>query len=718
MKVKALDRLPSLVLEVICDLLVGHDVDEDLTALCAFALASKACLAAATAQRFHQIILLVSATDRPADFATPSGFRQQFDINGWIKLLDKYDGWRHIRRLRVTHGPEDLTSHEYVAREWDHQHDLDVDNFVRPWRTGNELRNFELLDHAHFVNLLPAFLLRATGLRDLVWVPSQIPPYIVELLATQIPRCRLHMHRFYLRSLWMPREKAPQPISDQDWALLTSPSLCTIVAAHLRFDGKGNVSYLEPAMMRMIGGAAPNLQHLSLRRMRPKASPGLQAAARLGRPQWAGFHPNSASASAARREDDQVIQNREDTSRMAEGSGRGALSSLVLRQGVTGEDMIRYGELTDLTKLSHLTLKGMGNWGLPLATLARLARAGEFRSLTSLCLQATDSTGSGLSALNDILDNVGKLQHLCLGGFVGNESFDVILRRHGETLRSLHLDPYGDFQGNDLHKPSELLQMSASDVQRIAESCRHLTEAEIPVSRCRGNTREIAVYRALSRLRHLKRAWLNLYYWVGPDENASDDITEEDMYQGWDGDDVTLAHLKDAIVDCAIDETLARSIFDIISRGTGASHTGTDMRTSHSNFRWLRLDIHRRRGRFGTPGAGSSYFAGLMQLFTREWVVERRHRSHYGASQATSSPRDAASIRVTELHPEQARQAADQEWKFHEEWEYDSRQKFRTAFEELWQPDTNKPEWYNDWRSFPLQVSSDSMDRKDVLGGV
>lgn len=65
-----------------------------------------------------------------------------------------------------------------------------------------------------------------------------------------------------------------------------------------------------------------------------------------------------------------------------------------------------------MTSLRHLALRGLGGGQ---------AREDRFRSLTSL-------------------DNVARLHHLCLAGFVGNGSFKAIVQRHGETLHWLHLD--------------------------------------------------------------------------------------------------------------------------------------------------------------------------------------------------------------------------------------------------------------------------------------
>ncbi|KAI0469969.1 hypothetical protein GGR56DRAFT_661383 [Xylariaceae sp. FL0804] len=707
MTVEAFDCVPFHVLELICESLVGNnddaDHDDDRAALYAFALANKTCWAAATPQRFRRMSLWPtgrpSLADPSAGFEPCVSFRRQYDIRRWVELLDKHGGWRHIRHLRISHGPDKQLDKRDVANEWDRRHDLDVDYFLRPLQTDSKPGDLEALDDQDFVSLLAVFLSRATGLQDLVWPSPRIPPPIVELLATRKPRCRLHMHRFQLSSLWMPRENVPQPISNQDWALATLPNLCTVVVRYLDFDDEGNVCYLEPAVMRMIAGVAPNLQHVSFRRGMVGGSLGLREAMRLGRPPWAGFHPDPISRLEARGTEWQVTRGRDNAPSEAERSRKGALRSLILRENIRSEDMLRFGELTDLENLSHLLIRGSATRISPLRALASQARAGRFRSLTSLWIQGMVR---GLVSLNNFLENnTATLQHLCLDGFLGNDSFEIILRRHGKTLRSLHLHPNGDFAENPYPKPSQLLKMSAADVQSIAESCPHLIELEIPVLRCHGDAREVAVYRALSRLRQLKRAWLSLQYWVGFDEDASDDIPEEDMYQDSNPHMVTLPHLKDAIIDCAIDERLAQAIFNTISGCDMSTYTG------HSNLRWLRLDINRRLGRFGTPGRGSSYFDGLMELFTREWVVERRNEPHGDPSRAASSAQENSRIRITELHAERAGRAAVQRWKYHQEWQQgDSRQKFKTAFEELWQPDTSAPEWWNNWRSFPLATAN------------
>ncbi|ETS79157.1 hypothetical protein PFICI_09010 [Pestalotiopsis fici W106-1] len=800
---KALDNLPLHLLELICEFIVAHDDDDAYSDkgagvdLYAFALCSKTCWTAAKPQRFRQIQLWLSAADPCADGVAPFGFRQQHHIQRWVELLDKYDGWRHIRRLRVTCGPDEEARKQDPVIEWDSRHDFEVDYFLKPskitnnfglddddfghgdfghgdfghgdfghgdfghgdfghgdfghddfghddsghddlghddlghddlghndlgdgdlgdddtsshlyLRDGDTPSAFDLRDNdTNLVHLLPTFLSRVTVLQDLVWAPSQIPSRVVDMLATQFPQCRLHMHRFQLGSLWMHRDQVPQPISSQDWALVTSPNLCTAVAYCNSSDHKGNLGFLWPAVMDMVAGVAPSLQHVTFRPGPASAALGLLEARYGGRPPWAGFHPDLASGSG----DGHDTRNCEDASRGTGEKTRGALRSLVYRQAVTDEEMLQYSERTDLTKLSHLTLRKTASQSLPLPTLAAQARAGEFCNLTSLCLQQMGPRGEHLGALNDILENIGPLKHLCLEGFVGNNSFNIILRRHGKTLRSLHLDSRGLFSENDERKPSELLRMTAAEVQRIAEFCPYLTEIEIPVSRSHGDAREVALYRALSQLGRLKRAWLHLCFWVGPDENASDDVPEEDMYQSWENAAVTLPHLKDAIVDCAIDGTLARSIFNVISDEGNARSTRSAATTSFSNLRWLRLDVRREIGRFATPGYEEPDFDGLLDLFTRSWVVERREESHDDKdgevlSQAASPPsQNASGIVVTGLDEERAQRAAKEDWPEHDEWQHDSRKTFKTAFEELWQPDMNKPQWWNDWRSFPLQMS-------------
>lgn len=64
--------------------------------------------------------------------------------------------------------------------------------------------------------------------------------------------------------------------------------------------------------MLMLSGVSPNVQHVSLRRGQIRVTSRLLEAAGLGRPQWAGFHPDPASRSVARHEVLQLTHYRGD----------------------------------------------------------------------------------------------------------------------------------------------------------------------------------------------------------------------------------------------------------------------------------------------------------------------------------------------------------------------------------------------------------------------
>jgi hypothetical protein len=633
-----LDRLPLLVLDSICEILIAVD-DNGLSALCR---TSKALLAAATPQRFRQVEL------RRPNLSSNSQLVQ--DSPGWleslehcIQLLDRYDAWRHVRRLALGRQPHIND----IEANWDLKHDLDLDPFfIHPRVDGQS--HFPRYDDS-LTSHLVAFIERVVlGLQDLVWGFNQLPPEVVELLATSGSSCRLHVQQFELLSLWQSYEGAPRAISDQDYKLASSQNLTSVIARHMPWDDTGRVCYLEPAIRRMIQGAAPNLRHVSLRRWMLGASLGDLERARRGRPEWRGFYPDESA------ENGKTI-------------GLGALRSLVLRQETYDDDIRAFGAITDMSQLRNLTVNGE-----PLYALAELAGNGQLSNLKSVSF-CSDREGNKQEALSDILEGVGFLCHLCVGDFIGPRHLNTITKRHGQTLRSLHLIPDGDFRDNP-RKPSELLKMDAADVRQIAESCPHLVELEIPVTRSRGNEQETAVYQALSKMTRLQRLRLHLCYWVGPNQNADDNMDQDQMYGSFADGDIAYEHVRDAIKDCAIDETLARSILAVSDGG---------------KLSYLRLEVNRERGRFSTIFPMD--FEDCMALFARNWVCQKS-----GDGEVT----------CTQLNPEET-QLAQEEWSQHSEWRtdqpgYDGRFRFKQAFEEIWHPDVSKPEWWNEWKSLPL----------------
>jgi hypothetical protein len=248
-----------------------------------------------------------------------------------------------------------------------------------------------------------------------------------------------------------------------------------------------------------------------------------------------------------------------------------------------------------------------------------------------------------------------------MDGAISEETIDIILRRHGGTLRSLSVHPYPEDDGSQF----PLVAFSQAVAQRLAEQCPNLERLKIPINRTRGDGRETGIYRALSMAPRLKRAFLTLKYRIGP---GKENEAEEERKRGYPvstgsfSEDIHPAYLSEAFSNSAIDSTLARSILNLISSG--------------GSLRFLRLEIRRKVHRSGWGVIDN--FACLLGLFNRDWICKRD-------AQGKVTVRDV--YENSTLDPG-------------EEWRYNEEEVFTKAFQDVWP--SSSAEWWNEWRSLPL----------------
>ena len=178
-------------------------------------------------------------------------------LEQWAEMLDRDGGrYRYVQRLKVIL-PED----DWEARCFG-QWFSDVPCF-RPSTTDDRgpdtlksTTGEPWLALARFIGRLPA-------LKHLVWGFRNMPqPVLAAIHAAGT--CRLHMYRFHLDSLVVHRNGYPQviDIDPGDYALATSPALCSVVAEVRSYESGGELNYNEEAVLGMVAGAAPNLQHV------------------------------------------------------------------------------------------------------------------------------------------------------------------------------------------------------------------------------------------------------------------------------------------------------------------------------------------------------------------------------------------------------------------------------------------------------------------------
>lgn len=133
-------------------------------------------------------------------------------------------------------------------------------------------------------------------------------------------------------------------------------------------------------------------------------------------------------------------------------------------------------------------------------------------------------------------------------------------------------------------------------------------------------------------------------------------------------------HLKKTYIDCAVDESLARSIWDVIDK----NKTGR---------RLERLKLWTNGvGVYGGSGRGtSSWVMDVLDNLSRSWLIERVPRI------------DHDEITVWELGRYE-RKARDARIRHRHE------AKHQEIFDEVWPSKQGSESWQDDWSSFPLQV--------------
>jgi len=152
-------------------------------------------------------------------------------------------------------------------------------------------------------------------------------------------------------------------------------------------------------------------------------------------------------------------------------------------------------------------------------------------------------------------------------------------------------------------------------------------------------------------------------------EDGSDQSEDDHrISNGQDADSIHVDYLRDAFSNCAVDSSLALSIFNLIS-------TSGELET-------LILKPTRKTTKY-TPGYGDGTFKDLLRWLSREWICKRGRNGRVTAHEVGKS--------YTALCLES--------WQ-EEDSPYDPPDFFQQIFWDIWPRKTD--EWWNDWKSLPL----------------
>jgi hypothetical protein len=272
-------------------------------------------------------------------------------------------------------------------------------------------------------------------------------------------------------------------------------------------------------------------------------------------------------------------------------------------------------------------------------------------------------------------------------------SFDLIIDRHGSALRKLRLLP-----GEPPYSRDRGQLISQSNIKQLAAQSPLLEELAIATSRTKGDEFEVKTYKLLGSILRLKRLSLRLNPGRPPFLRASEIFVDMALL-GVGGARLQLptnpsfdhfdrqicsahggyrnGHVKDIMINSAVDSTLARAIFNVISSGKPAGA--------------LRLESLEVEVRPEGALATAPFFSVLCALGL-SWKVERSLRDDASDELITKE------LQVGRREREEATAWNMGKWGLEEPWNRIFR-RIWPAKEETWD---SCYEWRQDWHSFPL----------------
>jgi hypothetical protein len=342
------------------------------------------------------------------------------------------------------------------------------------------------------------------------------------------------------------------------------------------------------------------------------------------------------------------------------------LESLIVEAiGYVNNKQLRIWEAhTDFSLLRCLRLPT----GVDLDALRRLAELAKNQTFSSLReLEITVSTGRGENAVfmsyhvGLMLCSLRPLEVLSL------TNFDVATWRqtvvyHSVRLRSLRI------RGSAL---------STDVIDEISQAGSNVEDMEIEILRSQGDDDEVRKYHALGSMSKLKHLTLILRC-SSHDRHGSGPVRIQIV--GFTRDPVVRRAMRDILVNAAMDERLARSIFSTIATANAA------MRHSiPPSISLVRLEMD-------TTVLVDGYtvdadFDNVVRWIARSWVCKRDPRdTHHDEIHVKEIGKRLRHYRGNDIDPEHNPYFTDES--------------FIHVWKALW-PETGL-DWRHDWRSFPL----------------
>lgn len=631
----SLQRLHPELLHNICTFL-DHTHPPSLVA---FARASRGCYAIARPLLHRTVKLIIT-----------DGQHLLADLERWEAILSRDDAFSHVRRLIFFSSCRDQTQHNYLSLEPCERHDsnglglqscwdLYYDEWDPCYAINASISTEQWQSTARLVQLL-------TGLADIFWACStHIPLCILQVLHDSLHCCRLHHYSFDCKAA------DGDVITAYYQAVATSPNLYA------------------------IGDLYEDEHHHALslvRRLQPR---GLKR-----------IHYWSRSDVVELHQADHSISKAVPVELMQLDGPNSECFPRDMPFGVV--NMLASGDLSALRTLKLNIGVSLEVW--PVST--------SFPSLSTLALTCKPdqvfTPEYGDAAIN-FMRSLPRLKALRVTNWKRGFSFVPALSPGLQTLELSTVCISGGPPLRDDH------------ILQLAELCPLLENLAIQIKRSRGDAAEVERYRALGRLSRLQHLRLTLDASppaIIPPEREPEPVPgvytltlpgTTPIEPWFDEQDCQLmkgglrphreGHVRDVLINSAVDASLARSIFEVIDGAKpAASPRGNVLRLE-------RLAVCAADGRrFPEPGRMSPPWMALQGFFValdRRWVVERDVRD---------DARHVLHVRETYVD--------DRQYSMQSHRGRDKSLYWFGLWRRVWPVEHDGVDWWDDWQSYPLQL--------------
>lgn len=608
-----------------------------IPSLVSFALASKACHDVAKVWLFHNIQLEVNTTD-------PTQLQQE--AGKWTETLQRTRSQHHVRQVHIVLQSSEWKLNNNGYSGWDEVYETgryrSEDSVLLgdgEFKPVDQETDRAWLPVADLIGLL-------SHVTDLVYTLAHtLPPCLLRVLHEQHPQCRLHLHRFRFKSLH------EATIDPHEMAIATSPCLYSVTVRHAYRMSDGRDDWNQEAHMRLVAGMAPNLKVVHSLTCRPASSAALYRRSRTPRQPWPGFpqYKNEPSPSSL------------------------DFLSLFGFMGKTCLSLTKWDGVTDFASLRSLELKMYKEDSGPvLAWAAGNLQLPKLKELRLQVYQPENSVDFASSHL-EFFSMIPPLEALEYSG-PHNEILSFILDRHGPRLRKLWLE--------------QCLDLPA--VREVQQKCPRLEDFKLKIKRSLSDDTELSVYGALGKMHRLTKIFLTLDCFENvisrqPEEPIDghsqvllrkefDDPFDRTQWRGT----IQNGHVREAFLRCAVDEALARSIWDTIEK----SREGRPLQS---------LEIHTIGGENFGDGGVYRDLSGIISWVRRSYRLKRSVRD------------DEDGIIVVRELGREAREASEDKFGPKEPEDGPVPKSAFNIFRRIWPKKEESQDWHHDWSSLPLR---------------